>query len=163
MATDQGRDVIASIAKLERNLVAWRTRGRSTIIDRESRDMANSNVIWSAEDGWHDGPRATTSVDHGRLTITHETCEDRDYRCCELDTTPVELRDEDGWYDRHVIAHRRRLCEHRVTLDGADATVNGIFAQSFAVVRRLDGQGGPVEYAWPTVSRVIDQGGHFKS
>ena len=32
--------------------------------------MTNSNVVWSAEDGWHDGPAATTSLRDGRLDIT---------------------------------------------------------------------------------------------
>ena len=31
--------------------------------------MTNSNVVWSADKGWHDGPPATTTVQDGRLVI----------------------------------------------------------------------------------------------
>ena len=50
----------------------------------------------------------------------------------------------------------------RVTLDGHPATVSGT-SLPFAIVRRLDGRGGSVEYAWPTVAHIIDNGGRFES
>lgn len=29
-----------------------------------------SNIVWSADKGWHDGPEATVSLDlHGRLVV----------------------------------------------------------------------------------------------
>lgn len=35
-----------------------------------------------------------------------ETCEDRDYRCCEADLTPADERGGDDWYERHLAAYR---------------------------------------------------------
>lgn len=41
------------------------------------------------------------------------------------------------------------------TLDGAPASVNGR-NRPFAQVRRRDGKGGVVEYAWSTVHRILN-------
>lgn len=49
-----------------------------------------------------------------------------------------------------------------ITLDGHPAVVGG-YRNEFATVQRLDGRGGRVEFAWPTVERVINNGGAFKS
>lgn len=36
--------------------------------------MSNGNVVWDAERGWHDGPRATVALDdRGKLKITPDT------------------------------------------------------------------------------------------
>ena len=57
---------------------------------------------------------------------------------------------------------RRALCGTRVTLDGHAAVIGGA-ALPYALITRLDGRGGSVEYAWPTVARVVAAGGRFRS
>lgn len=59
-------------------------------------------------------------------------------------------------------AARRELCASTVTLYGQPATIAGAL-QPFAVVRRLDGKGGAVEFAWSTVARIVAAGGAFCS
>jgi hypothetical protein len=59
---------------------------------------------------------------------------------------------------------RREIVETRgIMLDGLPATVSG-YSLPFAHVRRLDGKGGVVEYAWQTAEHVIrTRGGAFIS
>lgn len=57
---------------------------------------------------------------------------------------------------------KRSLCVEHVTLDGAPAVISG-YALDFAHLRRLDGVGGAVEFAWPTVARIVANGGTFLS
>lgn len=54
------------------------------------------------------------------------------------------------------------LIEARVTLDGKPAKVSGARKQ-FATVATLDTDGPAIEFAWPTVARVVAAGGAFKS
>lgn len=58
---------------------------------------------------------------------------------------------------------RIALVETRgVTLDGQPAKIGG-YSLPFAQVRLLSGKGGPVEYAWETVARIVAKGGRFQS
>ena len=58
---------------------------------------------------------------------------------------------------------RRALMNARVTLDGHPAIISGALAD-FPVVRRLDGKGGSVEFAWNTVANIVNNhGGAFRS
>ena len=60
-------------------------------------------------------------------------------------------------------AERRELCwTEGVTLDGEPAMVMGA-ANRFAQVATLRGCGPAVEFAWPTVARIIADGGAFRS
>lgn len=59
-------------------------------------------------------------------------------------------------------AQRQQLCEQAVTLDGEPARISG-WTNSFAAVSRSDGRGGSVEFAWPTVARIVEAGGAFQS
>lgn len=60
-------------------------------------------------------------------------------------------------------AQRRTLCETAgATLDGQPAVISG-WLLPFAKVSRLDGCGGEVEFAWPTVARIVELGGRFTS
>lgn len=55
------------------------------------------------------------------------------------------------------------MCERPVTLDGKRAMVTG-YKNRFATVRAFgSGNGGPVEFAWETVERVVANGGDFRS
>lgn len=48
---------------------------------------------------------------HRLLRLPPETCEDRDYRCCDNMPDPNTLDkpySDDGWYDRHVAAYRTK-------------------------------------------------------
>jgi hypothetical protein len=57
---------------------------------------------------------------------------------------------------------RRALCAATVTLDGKPAKISGARAES-AYVTALPG-GPAVEYAWPTVARVVaENDGRFTS
>lgn len=62
--------------------------------------------------------------------------------------------------------NRRDLVEQTevpVTLDGEPAVIGGV-SRDFALVQRADGRGGVVEFAWPTVFRIITQHeGMFRS
>lgn len=58
-------------------------------------------------------------------------------------------------------AQRRQLCEAAVTLDGYPARISGT-ARRFATVSWRDGPGG-AEFAWPTVARIVEAGGNFRS
>lgn len=64
---------------------------------------------------------------------------------------------------KHVLTleERRILCRCIVTLDGKKAQICGAKNQ-FATVRALP-DGPEAEFAWPTVVRIVAQGGHFKS
>lgn len=58
---------------------------------------------------------------------------------------------------------RAEMCERPVTLDGKRAMVTG-YKNRFATVRAFgSGNGGPVEFAWETVERVVANGGDFRS
>jgi hypothetical protein len=48
------------------------------------------------------------------------------------------------------------------TLDGQPAVVSG-YGLPFAHVRRKDGKGGDVEFAWSTVDRILNRNGEFNS
>lgn len=48
------------------------------------------------------------------------------------------------------------------TLDGHPAVVSG-YALGFANVRRRDGKGGDVQFAWATVARILSTHRSFKS
>lgn len=48
------------------------------------------------------------------------------------------------------------------TLDGYPAVVSG-YGLPFAKVRRRDGKGGDVEFAWATVARILGTHRSFKS
>lgn len=66
----------------------------------------------------------------------------------------------------HEVSHEDRVkyteCTS-LTLDGAPARVSG-YLQDVATVRRKDGKGGGVEYAWATVKYVIEnKEGRFRS
>lgn len=56
--------------------------------------------------------------------------------------------------DMPTFEERAKLCEAEVTLDGEPAKVSG-YRLPFAQVRRKDGKGGAVEFAWPTVAHVV--------
>lgn len=45
-----------------------------------------------------------------------ETCEDRDYRCCETQGPPVAGEDYGEWYDRHLAEWRNGTADHFVPL-----------------------------------------------
>lgn len=47
------------------------------------------------------------------------------------------------------------------TLDGKPATVAGMYLD-YARIATLDGKQS-IEYAWPTVQRVMESGGNFRS
>lgn len=66
------------------------TRPRSSAVDAES-DV----VVWASMHRAECHPGGAV-----------ETCEDRGYRCCDLDETPADERDRPDWYDRHVAAYR---------------------------------------------------------
>jgi hypothetical protein len=48
------------------------------------------------------------------------------------------------------------------TLDDHPAVVSG-YMRDFAVVRRKDGRGGDVEFAWATVAHILSTHRSFKS
>lgn len=55
------------------------------------------------------------------------------------------------------------ICEaENVTLDGHPARITG-YSFPFAQVRRRDGVGGSVEFAWEAAAMIIDHGGKFRS
>lgn len=54
------------------------------------------------------------------------------------------------------------LIASRVTLNGKPAKVSGARLQ-FATVATLNSDGAAVEFAWPTVARIIAAGGKFKA
>lgn len=63
------------------------------------------------------------------------------------------------------LSERQALVEEGatdVTLDGHPAYVSG-YNLPFAMVRRRDGMGGGVEFAWPTVKRILRSHGRFQS
>jgi hypothetical protein len=49
-----------------------------------------------------------------------------------------------------------------ITLDGQPAAMAGARG-AFGVVRLLSGKGGDVEYSWPAVERILNNGGNFAS
>jgi hypothetical protein len=58
-----------------------------------------------------------------------------------------------------TLAERRELCgTEDVTLDGVPAMIMGA-ANKFAQVATLHIGGPAVEYAWPTVARIVASGG----
>jgi hypothetical protein len=62
-----------------------------------------------------------------------------------------------------ILERRQQLCEATVTLDGGPAIITGA-KLPFAKVEPLrSGSGGAVEFAWPTVERIISNGGAFRS
>lgn len=48
------------------------------------------------------------------------------------------------------------------TLDGQPASVSGYMGE-FATVRLKSGRGGTVEFAWPTVARILNSHRNFQS
>jgi hypothetical protein len=64
--------------------------------------------------------------------------------------------------DRHIpLSERQALCSERVTLDGKPAVIGG-YRSAFASVTQLR-TGTSFEWAWPTVARIVANGGAFKS
>lgn len=62
----------------------------------------------------------------------------------------------------HVDTERRReLCAERVTLNGRPAIVGGV-RKDHATVTALD-NGESYAWAWPTVARIVGNGGAFRS
>jgi len=62
-----------------------------------------------------------------------------------------------------TLADRRALCGiDDVTLDGMPAMIMGAAGQ-FAQVATLHIGGPAIEFAWPTVARIVANGGAFKS
>lgn len=59
-----------------------------------------------------------------------------------------------------TIEQRRELCSAAVTLDGEPARITGA-ALPFAKVSTATN--GGYEWAWPTVARIVANGGAFKS
>jgi len=55
---------------------------------------------------------------------------------------------------------KRELAETPVTLNGLPAQIVGV-KLDFAKVRTLDPYGPEIEYAWPTVARIVASGGKF--
>jgi hypothetical protein len=49
-----------------------------------------------------------------------------------------------------------------ITLDGQSAAMAGA-RNTYGVVRLLSGKGGDVEYSWPAIARILDNGGAFVS
>lgn len=49
-----------------------------------------------------------------------------------------------------------------ITLDGQPAAMAGA-RNDYGVVRLLSGKGGDVEYSWPTIERILGNGGSFVS
>jgi len=49
-----------------------------------------------------------------------------------------------------------------ITLDGQIAAMAGA-RNTYGVVRLLSGKGGDVEYSWPAIARILDNGGKFVS
>jgi hypothetical protein len=49
-----------------------------------------------------------------------------------------------------------------ITLDGEIAAMAGA-RNTYGVVRLLSGKGGDVEYSWPAIERILDNGGKFVS
>lgn len=61
------------------------------------------------------------------------------------------------------LAAKRELCQAEdVTLDGKPAMIMGA-RNAFATVATLNVDGPAVEFAWPTVARIVANGGAFKS
>jgi hypothetical protein len=60
-----------------------------------------------------------------------------------------------------TIEQRRELCAATVTLDGQPAWIGGA-SLDFAIVRQIK-TGLGAEWAWPTVARIVANGGAFKS
>jgi hypothetical protein len=56
---------------------------------------------------------------------------------------------------------RRELCAARVTLNGQPATIAGIQCDYARVTDQRSGLS--CEWAWPTVARVVANGGRFES
>ncbi len=59
------------------------------------------------------------------------------------------------------IEEKRKLVETPVTLNGKRAKITGL-SKPFAMVRQID-TGLGCEFAWETVKRVVEKGGHFNS
>jgi len=70
----------------------------------------------------------------------------------------VEPRAPDN---QHIINYRRDLCARPCTLDGKPACITGAL-NPFATVRFRD-NGMGVEFAWPTVERILAGSKNFKS
>ena len=65
--------------------------------------------------------------------------------------------------ERNQLDQRRELCQTRTaTLDGWPAVISGAL-NDFATVATLGGSGHACEFAWPTVARIVANGGAFKS
>lgn len=61
------------------------------------------------------------------------------------------------------VEDRRAMCAMPCTLDGHPARIQGVMGD-FAHVRRTDGRGGLVEFAWETVAHVLlHRDGRFES
>jgi hypothetical protein len=58
-----------------------------------------------------------------------------------------------------VIAHRRDLCSRPCTLDGAPAVLAGAL-EPFPTVCEL-GRNVKAQFSWPTVERIMADGGAF--
>lgn len=52
--------------------------------------------------------------------------------------------------------------ENGATLDGGKAYVSG-YENEFATVALIGGKGGKVEFAWPTVARILSTHRNFQS
>tara|TARA_R110000868_G_scaffold52902_3_gene166541 strand:- start:443 stop:658 length:216 start_codon:yes stop_codon:yes gene_type:complete len=52
--------------------------------------------------------------------------------------------------------------EMGITLDGQRAAMAGA-RNTFGVVRLLSGKGGDVEFSWPAIERILNNGGRFVS
>lgn len=62
-------------------------------------------------------------------------------------TTPISM------------TRRHELVDTPVTLDGSPARITGA-RLDFPIIRSTTSS---VEFAWPTVARIVDAGGHFHS
>ena len=59
------------------------------------------------------------------------------------------------------LEERRELCQAAVTLNGRRACIGGAI-RDFAMVRDAE-TGLSAEWAWPTVARIVANGGKFRS
>lgn len=73
------------------------------------------------------------------------------------DVTWMTARERDALDERRELADTRGL-----TLDGEPAVIVGA-RNPFAKVATLRSDGPVVEFAWPTVARIVAAGGAFRS
>lgn len=83
-----------------------------------------------------------------------------DERLLYLDPVEPEDLPASGPDDR-MIAERLELCAAHVTLDGKPAKIIGA-RLSGAIIFALDAPAEGVEFAWPTVARIVANGGAFR-